>query len=132
MTLEKTWYTLQDTFRMSIYNSFITIKYNRLASPLETVPQPYKAGWQQHLILFFSLFFKFLVPLIVVLKYMPKQYRPEEAWYTCPTNSDGECETDTNYEFAKKWPYEDISHKLVYGITNDINYLSYLKFFDYR
>lgn len=28
-----------DTVRMSVYNSFITVKYNRLASPLENAPQ---------------------------------------------------------------------------------------------
>ena len=30
---------LWDTLRMSVYNSFITVKYNRLASPLENAPQ---------------------------------------------------------------------------------------------
>ena len=30
---------LMDTVRMSVYNSFITVKYNRLASPLENAPQ---------------------------------------------------------------------------------------------
>ena len=118
---------------MSIYNSFITVKYNRLASPLENAPQasfhagiqlfckflwphhlhfthenfsqPYCANWPQHLILFFSLWIKFLIPLIILLASVPN----DDAY-----NPDFENAMNENKE---------VEYKLVYGITNDIHYL---------
>ena len=39
ITRETIFERAKDTLRMSIYNSFITVKYNRLASPLENAPQ---------------------------------------------------------------------------------------------
>ena len=118
MTKERTLSTLQDTWRMCIYNSFITIKYTRLGSPLETVPQPYKAGLKQHAMLFFSLFFKFSLPLGIFLTYIPEQFRPSDAIGTFPEDiSEMEGKVDINY-------------RLQYGLTNDIHYLSYLKFLD--
>ena len=132
---------LWDTLRMSVYNSFITVKYNRLASPLENAPQasfqidlrpligwlelnligwfyehhfeifskPYNAKWPQHAILFASMWIKFLIPLIILLASVPsdEQYNPD---------------------FEKQMNNgQQVDYQLVYGITNDIHYLSYLR-----
>merc|ERR1712106_693099 len=118
MTKRRTWSTLQDTWRNSIYNSFITIKYTRLGSPLETVPQPYKAGLKQHVMLFLSLFFKFSLPLGIFLHYIPDNFRPKDEFTIDPSDP------------AKLYEKADINYRLQYGLTNDIHYLSYLRFND--
>ena len=71
----------------------------------ENLSQPYCANWPQHLILFFSLWIKFLIPLIILLASVPNDdaYNPD-------------------FENAMN-EGKEVEYKLVYGITNDIHYL---------